>query len=387
MENVNRNLLIRFSILDGIFWAFYAAFVGYISTYLLSCGMSNTVLSIMLAVFMLTSFIGAFFWGNLCDRLRSNKKIFIPAFSVAILLSLLIFYFASRNIWISTILYPIFGFISSPLGSNLDAWMLRTFHQNAATYGKARSVGSVGYAVTALVMGLLINRFGYQLIPIGSLLTGGIVLILAALMKEVPMEVIQKENHKVNPMKLLSIKPYVFMLIIIFFTGLSISPINNLKIIILQSVGGDVGILGIDSFLGVMVQALFIFSSGMLRRLSTNLRLFLVALCVLIPMILTFTATSSFMIILGTIINNISYGIMLPTTREITEKSVSDDLKNTAHALSDAMYGSFAGIIALLYSGTMMDHFGAKSVALLGMIIMMIPVSLSLFTLMKNRNK
>lgn len=51
------------------------------------------------------------------------------------------------------------------------------------------------------------------------------------------------------------------------------------------------------------------------------------------------------------------------------------------------MYGSFAGIIALLYSGMMMDRFGARSVALLGMGIMIIPVVMSLVPLIRSFKK
>ena len=76
---------------------------------------------------------------------------------------------------------------------------------------------------------------------------------------------------------------------------------------------------------------------------------------------------------------------IVPTMREITEENVEGTLKNTAHSLTDAMFGSFAGVVALLYSGTLMDRFGARSVALLGMGIMVIPVTLSLFMLLKKK--
>ena len=56
------------------------------------------------------------------------------------------------------------------------------------------------------------------------------------------------------------------------------------------------------------------------------------------------------MIILGTVFSNMSYGIMLPTQREIVEANVPSTLKNTAHSLSDAMYGSFSGILASMNS-------------------------------------
>ena len=70
--------MLLFSVLDAIYWGFFAAFFGFITTYLLKCGLSNSTLSIVLAIYMACAFIGAFFWGGQCDKRKSNKKVFIP---------------------------------------------------------------------------------------------------------------------------------------------------------------------------------------------------------------------------------------------------------------------------------------------------------------------
>lgn len=74
MEQISKKTFFSFAIMDSLYWAFNACFVGFITTYLLTCGMDNAVLSIMLACFMGASFIGAFFWGGICDKARTNKK-------------------------------------------------------------------------------------------------------------------------------------------------------------------------------------------------------------------------------------------------------------------------------------------------------------------------
>ncbi len=386
MYTTDLKTFLKFAVLDALYWAFVASFAGYASTYLLDCGLSGTALSIMLALYMVCSFAGAFFWGGLCDRKKTNKKVFLFEFTAAFAVSVLIFFAASKNVWIGAAMYPLFGFLLAPLGSNLDSWMLRSFQRDASVYGKARSLGSVGYAVMMLGAGRLINRFGFIAMPVMGVACSALVILLAVITSELPYEERGKKESS-NPKELLKIGPYVFLAAILFLTGLAVSPFNNLKTIILQSVGGDVSSLGMDAFIGVMMQAVLIFMTGSLRRIPSGLRLFLMCVCVLITMALTYLAVSPAMVILGTVFNNISYGLMLPTMREITEKNVTGPLKNTAHSLSDAMYGSFAGIIALLYSGMMMDRFGARSVALLGMGIMIIPVVMSLVPLIRSFKK
>ncbi|MDO4415097.1 MAG: MFS transporter [Erysipelotrichaceae bacterium] len=384
MNIVDLKTFAKFAVLEALYWAFIAAFAGYASTYLLACGLSSTALSIMLACYMGFSFAGAFFWGGMCDRMKTNRKVFIFEFAATLLIALAIFFTASQNVWLAAFMYPLFGFLFAPLGSNLDSWMLRSFQRDAAIYGRARSLGSVGYAVMMLLMGQLINHFGFTVMPVVFGIAAAAVLALSLVTKELPYET-RAAAKKESPKALLSVRPYMFLVVILFTTGLAVSPINNLKTVIISSVGGDVSILGLDSFIGVMVQAVFIFISGNLRRISADLRLLLMCVCVLITMILTFTATGPEMIIIGTVFNNISYGLMLPTMREITEKSVTGALRNTAHSLSDAMYGSFAGIIALLYSGVLMDRLGARSVAVLGAVIMLIPVGLSALRMLRSQ--
>jgi PPP family 3-phenylpropionic acid transporter len=379
MEDSHRTL-IGFSLLDGLYWGSYAVFVGYIATYLLDCGMSNSFLSIMLAIFMVCSFLGAFFWGGQCDKHHTNKNVFIPEFIGSVLISLVIFFAAKWNLWIAAVLYPIFGFFSAPLGSNLDAWMLKRFHKDAGKYGVARAIGSFGYAVFALVIGLLIQVMGYIVMPIGIVITALTVLAMAFVMKDTPYTGVEHIEH-VNAAGLLKIKPYIYMVVILFLIGLACAPINNMKIVIIKSVGGDVGILGIDAFIGTTVQALIIAISGRFKRIPPYVRMTLMTGFVLLDMILIVTAVNAVMVILGSVMWNASYGVMLPTIREITEKNVHGALKNTAHSMADAMYGSFAGIIALTYSGFVMDSFGARSVAVLGIIITLLPVGMSLYAL------
>lgn len=383
MEDSQRTV-VGFSLLDGLYWGFYAVFVGYIATYLLDCGMSNSFLSIMLAVFMVCSFFGAFFWGGQCDKHHTNKKVFIPEFIGSVLIALLIFFAAKWNLWIAAVLYPVFGFFSAPLGSNLDAWMLKRFHKDAGRYGTARAIGSFGYALFALIIGFLIQAMGYIVMPIGMLITALMVLGMALVMQDTPYTGAEHMEH-VNASGLLKIKPYIYMVVILFLIGLACAPINNMKIVIIKSVGGDVEILGIDAFIGTTVQALIIAMSGRFKRIPPYIRMTMMTVFVLLDMILIVTAVNSSMVILGSIMWNASYGVMLPTVREITEKNVHGALKNTAHSMADAVYGSFAGIIALTYSGFVMDSFGARSVAILGIVITLLPVAMSIFAMSREK--
>ena len=144
------------------------------------------------------------------------------------------------------------------------------------------------------------------------------------------------------------------------------------------AVGGDVGMLGIDSFVGVTFQGLFIIISGKLERLSAHLRM--VLMCALLAAELTVTglAQSPFLIIMGMVFANVSYGIMMPTMRELVTRYVPEHLRNTAHSLSDLIFGSLSAIISLIYSSALIHSFGMKSIVAVGLFIIAVPMLLTL---------
>ena len=375
---------LRYGIMDGLFYAWCASFTGFITSYFLACGLSASKLSTMLAVYMITCFAGALFWGGVCDKLKTNRKVFIASFTAVILIAGIITVITPHNVNLAVVLYPVMGFMLSSLGSNLDAWMLRSFHKDGTLYGKARAIGSLGYSLTALAAGMIINTFGYSMIQPLQIVTGVLTLLMAFFLKELPFEeTAQKKTAKGSPKLLLRSPLYVILIVLLFLGGLAVSPVNNMKTVFIQNVGGDISMLGLDSFIGVTLQAVLIFVSGRFTRIPVKVRLLIMSSALLADMMLIYFAVSPFMIILGSIFWNISFSVMLPTQREIVEKHIDPSVRNIAHNVADAAYNNFLAIIALSYSGILIDQFGVKMIAFAGIVIMLAAVAIETVMLLK----
>ena len=378
---------LRYGMMDGLFYAWCASFTGFITSYFLACGLSASKLSTMLAVYMITCFAGALFWGGVCDKLKTNRKVFIASFTAVILIAGIITVITPHNVNLAIVLYPVMGFMLSSLGSNLDAWMLRSFHKDGTLYGKARAIGSLGYSVTALAAGMIINTFGYSMIQPLQIVTGVLTLLMAFFLKELPFEeTAQKKTAKGSPKLLLRSPLYVILIVLLFLGGLAVSPVNNMKTVFIQNVGGDISMLGLDSFIGVTLQAVLIFVSGRFTRIPVKVRLLIMSSALLADMMLIYFAVSPFMIILGSIFWNISFSVMLPTQREIVEKHIDPSVRNIAHNVADTAYNNFSAIIALSYSGILIDQFGVKMIAFAGILIMLTAVAIETSMLVKKEN-
>jgi predicted MFS family arabinose efflux permease len=178
----------------------------------------------------------------------------------------------------------------------------------------------------------------------------------------------------------------VILIVLLFLGGLAVSPVINMKTVFIQNVGGDISMLGLDSFIGVTLQAVLIFVSGRFTRIPVKVRLLIMSSALLADMMLIYFAVSPFMIILGSIFWNISFSVMLPTQREIVEKHIDPSVRNIAHNVADAAYNNFSAIIALSYSGILIDQFGVKMIAFAGILIMLTAVAIETSMLVKKEN-
>ena len=77
---MKKSYWIGFSLLEISYWSFHASFLGFLTSYLLSKGISNTVVSMFLVTFLLASFVGSFVWGIVCDRFHTNRRVSILCF-------------------------------------------------------------------------------------------------------------------------------------------------------------------------------------------------------------------------------------------------------------------------------------------------------------------
>jgi len=228
-------------------------------------------------------------------------------------------------------------------------------------------------------MGRLISRFGYEVMLVGATLFMALTLLSAGLLRDA--HAVSSAHRRMGSgdiRRLFASAPYRRLVLLLLLIGLAIAPINNLKIVVLENVGGNVSHIGVDSFVSALTQVPFIAMAGLLAVISLRVRFAAMAFLPLMMILLVRFASSPAMIFTGSFFANVGYGILLPTMREVTERFVSEDLRNLGHNLSDAIYNSFSGVISLLYAGAVADRFGINAMLTLCVLIAVIPAVLSL---------
>ena len=398
IDSKMKKLYLRFCIIQASYWSFFAALPAYLTARMLDRGMNPSTLGILVSVYMGCSFVGTIFWSRFVDRFRAAKKFVISGLIASASLSLLVYLSAGRTALLF-IIYPLLGLIMSAIPTNIDSWVIAVTGQVEAG-SKTRSFGALAYAFVILACGQLISRVGYGPLPFISFTFAGILLASAFLQPELPSaaEVLSRipshylRRHRTSARNnshvsgrasgsgstpaasepprsgapaapataagLFRIPEFVLLVFMVFITGTAVSPINSMKLPIFEEIGSGVAMLGVDSFIGCMIQAPLLILSGRLRRFRAEYRLIGAAFFMLLYAVLVMIARHPAVVVAGTFMMNAGFGLLLSTMREMTERSVDHALRTTANSITDVAYGSVSGMIASLWSGFVIEGHG-----------------------------
>ena len=383
---MNRRTFVRFCVIQAMWWGAMAALPGYMAAFMLDGGVPQAEISFILAGNLLCSFIGSLFWGRRIDRTQSYRRHFQMG-NIAVLVLGVLLYAAGGNTALLALLYGLHGFLVGFGATCLDSWVLASFPEKPDAGSRSRSFATLSYAVTMLSTGMLISALGYSIMPV---LTTGMITVSALLTLRQPnANRIRPETGAArgrNDLRpLLQNRYWMMLLALVFLTGLAIAPLNNMKAVLMASVGGTTDMIGLDAFIGCMIQAPLLFFSGSIARLSRRFRLAVSVAMPLLYALLVMTARTPWMIMAGTICQNISFGIFYPTMREMTEHSVPERLRTQAHSMLDVSYGSLTGVLALTMSGWILTGADTRTMAAVSFMIQVIPVMMMAAVLLPKR--
>ena len=375
---MNKRDFVLFSVLESAFWGYHACFLGYASAYIISKGASSTVMSLLLSGFLLSAFIGSMVFGRICDQKQTNKRVLMPCMAMCYVLMMIIYFFA-EHVPVLAVCYPLMGLFFQSQGANVDAWLLSSCNHDQKTFGVIRSMPSLSYALISFTMGALISRFGYGVMLLGATLFMGLTLASAGILKDAHAVAMPRRRMEAADIRrLFASEPYRHLMALLLLVGLAIAPINNLKIVVLENVGGNVSHIGVDCFVSAITQVPFIAMAGVITMIKLRKRFMAMAILPMTMILLVRFAVSPAMIFAGSFFYNVGFGILLVTMREVTETYVDKDLRNLGHNLSDAVFNSFSGVISLMYAGVVADRFGVNTMLTLCVAIAFVPVLLSM---------
>lgn len=317
----------------------------------------------LISLYTISGILGQLSVGYFCDKLKTIKKIFIPAVMISIISGMLAIFF-KRNI-IFYVGFFTMGFFSGIVISLADSWIIENDDTIKVKFGQLRAFGSIGWAFGVLVMGYALSKLGMYAISIIFFVSMSIAFIATIKSKDIS----KKCKGTINIKNLITNKEYLFTIIIFLFISISFRSYYQIIPYVIELMGGNASNIGIYYFIGSMSEIIMLLlCSKIMHRLSPDKLLRIVPIAILVQVMVLYVARSMIYIYISAILQIFTYPILLMCGRIMIDRISPSELRTTSQLIGFAIFNSFGVVVASFTIGILIEKFNINNTMLIVMV-------------------
>ncbi|WP_438492926.1 MFS transporter [Paenibacillus sp. IHBB 3054] len=337
-------------------------FTSFFPLYLQDVGMNKLEIGSLMSVGALVSIIANPFWGIWSDRYQNMRRIVLVMLTGTLVLSQLVFQAHTYEMIYVSILF--FYFFQGPLFAQSNTMILSYIDGTNHKFGSFRLWGSLGWALTAILAGPVIEWAGVSILSyLFAALLCAAMLSLVALPRldhsigvaPLPFKGFQKIFY--NP----------FFLCFIFFGILVSIPntMNNTFVsLYITELGGSKTMIGLAVFLSSILEVgvLLLCNRFLKRKVSVLLGwLALVSVLFVLRWWLMAGATTPLQVAFIQILHCITFGGFFYVGTQLTMLLVPRPYRSSGQALYTLTWSGISGILGGVLGGWLYQTLGAQS--------------------------
>lgn len=357
MQNEKNSIMLRFGLLYSALYGTMACYFPFLLLYLESRNLSYTQIGI---VFAINSFVGILaqpIWGYITDKHLNKRKTLLIA-SVLCAVFILNFIIAHSFLYIiaSVILLMIFQSITSPM---TDAYCYEVIDlTNAMSFGQVRLMGSVGFALTSVVLGKIIQLTDLRA---SFLLYSILFLITAYLVHGIKFE--GKANIKRPSIRdvINTIKQFKFMVFVfsVLLLNIALGANGSYISVLVTETGGSVTSLGFVWFVIAISEIPAFFFGNHLQKRFGELNIYLWAVGIYVLRFLLCSIEQSYLsVIVIQLLQGITFPIYLVGAMQYLYKIVPDQVRASGITILSSLGFGLGSFIGNLGGGMLLENHG-----------------------------
>jgi len=307
-------------------------------------------------------------WGILNDKGISPKLIVFVTTALSIIAYFFFTYFGETYI-ISVGALVINAIGIAAMMPMIDTWGIKLIGQGAKiSYPIARSFGSLTYAVTSVVFGIILDAMGIRITP-WLMIAAAIPLAVIVLMLPSPRPS-QKDDEKLgfsDSIKILLKHPtYKHFILAFFISGIGWSAHLLYYPIFMSELGGTNRHIGAGIALMAFSEVVVMPFYGRLRARFGVRSIFIFSLFGTgIRILATALSINPFIAIAVMASQGISGALIFPSMAAYTSENIDPRVISTAQMLFAGMGFTLAGVVSNLISGHMATAMGVRNTLLI----------------------
>ena len=380
---------LRYTLLNAAYFVAFCTVHAYAAVYLLAHGFSNTEVGVLLAVANIVSAIFQPIIAGVIDRPGplTNRRF--------ILISVAGIFAGSMILWLVPcgkaaifIIYAIIYMIQFAYQPVMTALCFE--YQKAGCnifYGLARGLGSASFAVTAAIIGGVVEKNGETVllyVNIVTMLLSAVLIFTFVLPADAKKEITDTNVTSYGSPdgaihNSLSSFAKAYPAFMVFLIGticfyFAHNMINDFMIQIIRNLGGGETELGYANFLQAILELPVMALIGfVLKKISSDKLLIISGFAFFVKiLILVFTVNMAMMYVSQSC-QLFAYAVFIPAAAYYVNNTMSeyDQVKGQAYVTSAITIG---GVFSNLISGVILDHAGIKTMLITGTVVCAIGV-------------
>ena len=373
-------LTIKYSLVQGSYWAAFCSVIGYATPFLLSRDFSSSDIGVLMAFGNILSVILQPLVASMADRSKRVRLNVLSAIIASVgLFSAVLLYIIPNSLYITAGLFTLILTITSMLMPMVNSLSVKLTNGGyKVNYGIARGIGSLAFAGISYFLGYLIKLYGENIIILAVLILYMALVLTFLWFKSPKEEVIRREATTEKSISISEkdslitfikrYKSFFFMNIGIIFLFTFHNIINTYLLQIMVSVGGDSKDMGVSIAIAALLElpAMFLFSL-IVRRVESNKLLKVAAIFFTIKAIAFYLSSSVISIHASQLFQAISFALYIPASVHYTDSLMEDRDKIKGQAMISAALTA-GGVMGNLLGGYLIDTRGAKAMLLTGLI-------------------
>lgn len=351
---------LNFALFFFAYYGYIGVFSPYASLYFADRGLSAAQIGVLMSMMQVMRIFGPNLWGWVADHTRRRVMV-LRVTSAASALVFCGMFWGETFVFFFALMLAL-NLFTSAQGPLSEALMLSSMRGDLTHYGRLRLWGSVGFIVTVIAAGQLLDWQGIALMPWIALVLLAMVAGVALNMRE---EVaIPRTQDTPSVRQLLRQKEVIAFFISTFLMIAAHASLYVYYSLYLSQIGYSKTVIGLMWSLGVVAEILFFyFQAPLFRRFGvTTLMLASLLIGVVRFLMIGFGAESMVMLLIAQILHAATFGVHHSASVATLQRWFAGPLQARGQALFISVSYGLGGSLGGLLLSACWDTFGARIV-------------------------
>ena len=341
-----------------IFYAAMAALSPFLTLYYQSLGLSGTQIGLLAGLVPLTGMLSGALWSATADATRRYRAILLTGIAGSWVAT----FFVSRATGLAGLLPLVLinAFFAAPIGALIDSSVVAQLGDNRADYGRIRLWGSVGWGVSALLAGPVLERAGLSWAFTINLALLAVVFLIGLRVPLVQTQAAPGSSFRGGLRVLLADSRYLTLLFTALVFGMSLSMVLSYLFLHMRAMGAGESLMAVTLTAATVSEVPFLFLAGRLLRRFGVSRVMAVALALMAARAFAYAwiAAPGWVVVIN-LFHGPTYALFWAAGVAESNRVAPPGLGATAQgAFASAMFG-LGSALGNLSGGVIYQQFGA----------------------------